>query len=140
MYQFTIQLSDRELSCLNSQFPAAGKSSHVGARAIEILKLHFLEQDSSSTFRTEVGDADLEVTGANGSVLRIEVKGTEDRDIAWAKLKVSGTPSYNAIVAGMPIYRVCGVQDKSVRVFVMQYPDDFILTPEPRWRLSPNAA
>ena len=140
MQKFTIQLTDAEHSRLNSLFCGTGKSSHVGSRAIEILRIHFLRQDPATTFRTEVGDADLEITNSTGSVLRIEVKGTADQGIAWAKLKVSGTPSYNALVAGMPVYRVCGVEGKTVQVFVMKYPENFSLTPEPRWRLSPNAA
>jgi hypothetical protein len=86
---------------------------------MEILRIHFLRQDPATTFKTEVGDADLEITNSTGQVLRIEVKGTADRGIAWAKLKVSGTPSYNALVAGMPVYRVCGVESKEVEVFVM---------------------
>lgn len=140
MQQFTITLTDEEHARLNSLFTRAGKSSHLGARAIEILRIHFLRQDPATTFRTEVNDADLEITSSNGEVLRIEVKGTADRGIAWGKLKVSGKPSYAALIAGMPVYRVCGVEGKDIQVFVMKYPEDFALTPEPRWRLSPNAA
>lgn len=140
MHIFTIQLTDAEHTRLNSLFAGHGKSSHVGARAMEILRMHFLRLDSTTTFRTEVGDADLEITNSRGEVLRIEVKGTADSGIAWGNLKVSGTPSFTALVAGMPVYRVCGVEGKQVQVFVMKYPEDFTLTPEPRWRLSPHAA
>lgn len=139
MQQFTIQLTDTEYARLNSAFGNFGKSSHISARAVEILQIHFLRQDPATTFRMQIDDADLEITCPSGGVRRIEVKGTADPGIAWAKLKVSGTPSYNALIAGMPIYRVCGVEDQSVQVFVMKYPDDFKLTLEPRWRLSPNA-
>jgi hypothetical protein len=140
MHTFTIQLTDAEYTRLNSLFAGKGKSSHVGARAMEILRMHFLRLDPATTFRTEVGDADLEITNSTGEVLRIEVKGTADPGIAWGKLKVSGTPSHTALVAGMPVYRVCGVEGKQVQVFVMKFPEDFTLTPEPRWRMSPNAA
>ena len=102
--------------------------------------MHFLRLDPATTFRTEIDDADLEITDSTGETVRIEVKGTADPGIAWGKLKVSGTASYNALVAGMSVYRVCDVEGKQVQVFVMKYPNDFTLTPEPRWRLSPNAA
>lgn len=139
MQQFAIQLSDAEIARLNSLFPPGSKSANIGARAIEILKIYFLRKDPKTTFRREVADADLEITDSTGVALRIEVKGTADNGIAWTKLKVSGKPSYNALRSGMPVYRVCGVEGEVIQVFVMTYPEDFDLTPEPRWRLTRNA-
>ena len=64
---------------------------------------------------------------------KCEVKGTAATDIAWAKLKVSGKPSYKLLLNGLPLYRVCGVYSRNPIIFVLKCGSDFEMVPEPRW-------
>lgn len=134
MRQFEVALTEAEFEELERRFPATSKSSNVGCRAIEILKLHFARLWPGCRFEEQSEDSDLQVTRPDGTTLRIEVKGTADRGLAWPKLKVSGQPSYQALIGGMPVYRVTRVYERSPKVFVLTYPDDFELQVEPRWR------
>jgi hypothetical protein len=76
---------------------------------------------------------DLRVT-IDGKTERIEVKGTQDFDIAWQKLKVSSKKSHDALVSGdASIYRVVDVDSANPRVYILTHGEDFTLEPEPRW-------
>jgi hypothetical protein len=76
---------------------------------------------------------DLKVT-IDGKTERIEVKGTQDFDIAWQKLKVSSKKSHDALVSGdASIYRVVDVDSANPRVYILTHGEDFTLEPEPRW-------
>jgi hypothetical protein len=139
MRKFTISLSNSDFQGLNARFPPTSKSSNVGDRAIQILRIHFLSLDGGTTFREQVDDADLEVTNSRREVQRMEVKGTADNGIAWQKLKVSGKPSHAALLAGMPLYRVTEVYAQQPVVYVLQHQEDFTMEPEPRWAIKKRA-
>jgi hypothetical protein len=135
MERIQLLLARADHEDLNARFPATSKSSNVGDRAIELAKIYFRSLDSACTFREQVNDCDLEITFSGGETKHIEVKGTASLDLAWSKLKVSGTPSYLALIAGMPLFRVTRVYEQTPVIFVMAYPDDFQMEPEPRWRV-----
>ena len=136
----TVALSvpEPEFARLNSLYPPTVKSSTVGDRAIELVQFYFRTQDAACTFRFPGNGCDLE-TQVNGTTHRIEVKGTADLDIAWTKLKVSGAPSYNALLNGMPLYRVTGVYERNPVLFILRYQHDFEMQPEARWSISRKA-
>ncbi len=76
---------------------------------------------------------DLKVT-IEGKTERIEVKGTEDSDIAWSKLKVSSQKSHDALVSGdASIYRVVDVNSAKPRIYILEHGKHFTLEHEPRW-------
>jgi hypothetical protein len=139
MRKFTVSLSKSDFNSLNTRFPPTSKSSNVGDRAIQILRIYFLSLDGASAFREQVDDADLEVTNSHSEVQRMEVKGTADKGIAWQKLKVSGKPSHDALLAGMPLYRVTEVYAQEPTVYVLQHQEDFTMEPEPRWSIKKRA-
>ena len=96
---------------------------------------HWLSQlqDSQIADEPAAPGADLTYTRA-GQTYHAEIKGTEDADIAWQKLKVSGQPSHDGISDGWPIYRVCGVFSRQPTLHIMMINVDFTLVHEPRWR------
>lgn len=120
---------------LNSSFPLGDmQSSVIGKRSVEIVKWYLLTKDQNCTFDQYQSDADLRVT-LNGITIDIEVKGTTDSDISWIKLKVSGKKSYDKLLSGMPIYRVCSIYKQNPRIYILTYKDDFEMIPEPRWSI-----
>ena len=134
MERIDLIISELEFIKLNKEYPNTGKSSFVGERAIELVKIHFRNQDNTCIFMKPTDGGDL-IISCNDRRLKIEVKGTAETDICWMKLKVSGTPSYNLLAQGMPLYRVCGVNERSPVIFILYYSQDFDMIPEPRWRL-----
>ena len=79
---------------------------------------------------------DLRVT-IDGYTTRIEVKGTESDDI-WKNLVVSSQKQHDALVSGdVEIYRVVGVNSANPFLYILEYGNDFILEPEPRWKVKP---
>lgn len=140
MQRIEVSIPEAEYVRLNQRFPPTEKSANVGRRAVELVKLHFKALDARSTFREQVDGCDLEVTGSTGEVQRLEVKGTASTNLAWSRLKVSGTPSHAALLGGMPLYRVTSVYGSKPVIFVMRFPADFRLDPEPRWTVKPKAA
>ncbi|WP_419571852.1 hypothetical protein [Rheinheimera sp.] len=132
MERLEINIAEAEFANLNSLYPPTVKSSTVGARALALVKIHFRVTDPTCSFRENVEDCDLEVT-SRGNVTRVEVKGTADQDVAWSKLKINGTPSHGALLAGMPLYRVVGVYERNPAILVLRYGIDFTTVPEPRW-------
>jgi hypothetical protein len=136
MERIDLPLTRDEHTELNARFPATSKSSNVGCRAIELAKIYFRTVDSTCNFREQINGCDLEITFASGETNHIEVKGTASRDLAWSKLKVSGTPSYQALIDGMPLYRITGVYEQTPVIFVMTFSEDFQMELEPRWRVT----
>lgn len=132
MDRLEINIEEYEFSNLNSLYPPTVKSSNVGGRALALMKIHFRSIDPKCSFRENVEDCDLEIT-SQGKIIRIEVKGTADREVAWSKLKINSTASHRALLAGMPLYRVVGVYERNPAILVMKHGDDFTMVPEPRW-------
>jgi len=101
--EIKFKLKKDEFARLKRKYPKNGKSSIIAKRAIELVKLYFLSKDPNCNFSTPRDGSDLEITCGN-ITHRIEVKGTADDDIAWAKLKVSGEPSYELLLKGLPFF------------------------------------
>jgi len=136
MERIYLTIPEPEFVKLDRLYPNNGKSSVVGERATEIVKVYFTSQDNNSTFEKPT-DGDLKITSKD-RVLKIEIKGTAEKDICWMKLKVSGEPSYKSLIQGMPLYRVCGVYERSPVIYVLYYSQDFDMIPEPRWSIRPK--
>lgn len=134
MERIELNVNDDEFAKLNKHYPKNGKSSDIAKRAIELVKLYFRSKYPNCDFSIPTDGSDLEITFAN-TTQRIEVKGTAATDIAWAKLKVSGEPSYKLLLNGLLLYRVCGVYKRNYTIFVLQYGSDFKMKPEPRWSI-----
>lgn len=130
MEEIELRLRDDEFASL--------KGLKVAVAAVEICKIHFRRQNSDVTFPPSPNNADLHVKFPGDSGFDIEVKGTEKLDIAWNQFKVSGTPSYEMLRNGMPLYRVSGIRSDKVKIFILKYCEDFEMTPEPRWRIHPR--
>jgi hypothetical protein len=132
MERIPLNVTEEEFLRLNQLYPPTVKSSTVGERAIELVQLHFRSKDPKCAFSTPTDGSDLEIK-SNNTAQYIEVKGTADTEIAWAKLKVSGQPSYNLLSQGLPLYRVCGVYNRDPVIFILSHGKDFEMVPEPRW-------
>jgi hypothetical protein len=98
---------------------------------------YFRSLDANCEFRKIVRGVDLEVT-RNGTTECIEIKGTADSEISWAKLKVSGVPCHEQLQRDFPLYRVVSVYDRAPRIHILKYSEDFEMQPEPRWALKPR--
>jgi hypothetical protein len=138
MQRIEIAVPEPEYEVLSRRLPQTGKSSDIGRRAVELVKLHFKSLDPQCNFREQVDAFDLQVTRSTGEVERLEVKGTASFNLDWARLKVSGIPSHSALASGTPLYRVTGVYARVPVIFVMRFPEDFRLEPEPRWSVRPT--
>lgn len=132
METINFKLNEIQFDHLNNNFPISKKSSLIGQRAVEILKFYFEEKYSGSTFRVPNDGCDLEVLPLK---IKLEIKGTSSSEIAWSQLKVSGNPSYNQLLNGLPLYRVTNVYEKDVIFYIMKCSEDFEMVPEPRWRI-----
>jgi hypothetical protein len=121
-------------NCLETAFPQGPRNNSTRDRAIHIVRHWLLQQEDTQIVDIPTAPgADLTYTHA-GKEFHIEIKGTEDVEIAWSKLKVSGQPSCDGISGGWPVYRVCGVFSRQPTIYIMKNLEDFILVPEPRWR------
>ena len=128
-----VPLTDDEFGKLNSMSTAK--------KAVEIVKKHLRDKYSerSIEIREDVRGADIRVVFKDGSEKdeMIEVKGTVQPSIAWGQLKVSLRSSYDALVSGVPMYRVMGVDSRNPRIVVLSYGKHFLLEEECRWAVRP---
>jgi hypothetical protein len=129
-------MKEIDLSLNNDEFESLRELSTADA-AVELCQTYFRRHNSRVAFPKSPNGADLCVRFPTDPAFDIEVKGTEESGIAWNQLKVSGQPSYDLLKNGMPLYRVSGVGSRNVKIFVLNYGEDFEMTPEPRWRVHP---
>ncbi len=137
MESWSVELTDKEYDTLNLAYPKGPKNVQVGARAVGIVRMYFQRKDPHCQFEPKVQGADLRVALSDGSAIDIEVKGTDARDLAWNKLKVSSQRSHDLLENGIPIYRVTDVWGRSPSIYVLFCGKDFTLDPEPRWAAKP---
>lgn len=137
MEQELFELSDLEFEQLNTEYPRGKGSGQIGKRSEAIIKYYFRRNYLGCEFRNPSNGADLEVVfSPDRPSLFLEVKGTEDSNIAWQKLKVSSTHSWRMLVEEkVPLYRVTNVFEKIPEIYVLKYGEDFDLEPEPRWSI-----
>lgn len=130
---FEISLDDHER--LKGLYPNMGKNTHIGNRAVEIVKLFVLSFYPSATFsKKNKKGTDLTIIN-NGVEFQFEIKGTAEADISWNQLRVSGKPSHDALIAGMQLIRVSNVGEQTVTINFLKYGEDFLTEPEPRWTI-----
>ena len=110
-----------------------GKNSDIGKIAIEVVKLYFLSQDQDCTFKIgKRNQPDIIVT-SKGKSTGYEVKGTQDADIAFDKLKVSSKFCRDELINGMEIIRVTNIRSNVMKLHFLKYGSDFTLVHEARW-------
>jgi hypothetical protein len=97
MTTINFSITNEQLENLLNSYPNIGKNSHVGKIAVEVAKLYFLSINPASTFLVNKNGVDLSVN-VNGEVENYEIKGTNDKTIAWNKLKVSSQNCYNRLL------------------------------------------
>ncbi|NKB38183.1 MAG: hypothetical protein GKR93_13640 [Gammaproteobacteria bacterium] len=134
MEEIKVHLTEEEFQRLNELFPPSEKSATVGRRAVEIVKYHFLSINSDYKFSKASKGADLKVVCGDFD-FEIEIKGTTKADIAWSQLKVSSQTSHDRLFQGLPLYRVISANNIHPTIFVLKHDDDFILSPETRWKI-----
>jgi Holliday junction resolvase len=130
------ELNDYQLNHLLHTYPNKGKNGDIGKFSVEVVKLYFLSLNPNITFKTGGrNQPDIIVTDGNNST-EYEVKGTEDSDIAFNKLKVSSKYSYNKLITGMEVIRVTKIRNKKVKLFFLKHGKDFTMKEEPRWSIT----
>jgi hypothetical protein len=108
-------------------------------RAVEICKHYFRQENEAVEFaENPINGVDLEIRFPRQQPLQIEIKGTKARGIAPNQLRVSSEHSFQLLSQGMPLYRVSNVNERNVTIYVLRSPNDFVMTPEPRWRIVLN--
>lgn len=133
-----LTLGEEEFKTLNEKYPHGARGS-IRDRALRIVEIFIRRKptnvDIAKAPKSTGGDLRLTL---NGKYEDIEVKGTEDKDIAWNKLKVSGNSSHKALTKGMALYRVSSVFSKNPSIWIIYFKRDFFMTRESRWRISRN--
>jgi hypothetical protein len=137
MQSTKIHLSKKTLLRLNRRYPKT-RITNISSRerALEILEIFLKRKHPKIVFRTapKKTGADLRYQRTpNGSFCDVEVKGTADKDIAWGKLRMSGTTSCKGVRQGRPVYRVFDVYSDSPQLRILKWNKDFTLKEEPRW-------
>lgn len=137
MNQVKVNLSNEEYEKLEAQFPRGEGSALIGNRAKEIVKLHFRCEDPTCRFVPPELGADLKVVfSTDRPSTTLEIKGTEQSDIAWQQLKVSSEHSYRLLTEKkIPLYRVIDVFGRNPSIYILIHGVDFELAPEPRWSI-----
>jgi hypothetical protein len=136
MTSYDFEITPDQLQTLLTSYPNLGKNSHVGNIAVKVVELFFLARDPGATFRLGAKGADIEVN-TEGRIERFEIKGTADKDISWAKLKVSSQDCYQCLVEGMRLIRVTGIGATRMKIHFLKYGEDFTLVPETRYAVKP---
>jgi hypothetical protein len=130
-------LEDEQLKLLLEQYPRIGKNGDIAKITVEVVKLYFLSLDTNAKFISGGRNQPDITVLSNGASSEYEIKGTEDIDIAFSKLKVSSLYCYQKLIDGMEIIRVTSVRNKVVQLHFMKHDEDFTMKPEPRWALEP---
>jgi hypothetical protein len=135
MRPIIVRLTLSDFKQLNNAYPPSDKSATIGKRAVEIVKRYFLAQNENYLFPKVPAGVDLIVKLGHRTIC-IEIKGTSEEGIAWAKLGVSGRHSHRNLKNRMLLYRVCGVFKRYPSIFVLKYARDFMMVREARWKIS----
>ena len=130
--RFRLTISQKER--LDRDSPFSGKSSIIGKRAEDIIKLYFLKKHPNCKFKTLQEGTDLHAVW-NGGEAYLEIKGTASDKISWSKLKVSSKRSYNLLKSGLALYRVTSVFSDCPTVFILTFGKDFEMKTEERWSI-----
>ena len=135
MKQIQFSLSKKELNELNQTYPESGQSNNIGKMAIDIVTRYFKKADPNIKFELGKNGADITVISKSKKETNYEVKGTEDPNIAFKKLKISSKQCHDALVKGMEIIRVTNIRQRKMNLYFLKHNVDFILDEEPRWKV-----
>lgn len=129
------KISKRDFQKLNRKYRRRGKSSEIGKRAVDIVKIYFKDNNQNVHFSPEsIEGIDLIAIIGNQRI-KIEIKGTAEKGIARSKLGVSGKKSHDYLENGMPLYRIANVYGRIVKIFILKYGEDFKMDKEDRWKI-----
>jgi hypothetical protein len=132
MTSISYQLSNNDFIRLQELYPNKGKNGDIAKIAVEIVKLYFKSINSNAVFKKAQVGGDILVS-LDGVEIEYEIKGTEDNNLAFSKLKVSSLKSHDALVAGIELIRVTNIRKPNVILHFLKFGEDFTLHPEPRW-------
>jgi hypothetical protein len=130
----SFNLPTEDYNHLQKQYPNLGKNGDISKIAIEIVKLYFQTKSTKITFKKAKNGGDIIVCN-NEVEIEYEVKGTEDSELAFSKLKVSSQKCHDALKNGMVLIRVTNIRKYNVMLYFLKYGIDFTLHHEPRWKL-----
>jgi len=117
---------------LQSQYPNKGKNGDISKIAVEVVKLYFQAKLGTPIFKKAQAGGDI-IVGINGIEKEYEIKGTEDYDLSFSKLKVSSQQCHDALEKGMLLIRVTNLRQCNVMLHFLKCGVDFTLHHEPRW-------
>ncbi len=128
------ELSEDYFTLLNDTYPNRKSNHDIGNFGVQVVKL-YLESIGYTDVRINVKKVDILGT-INNVVEKFEVKSTVKSEISYDCLKVSSSKDYKSLTEdNMEIIRVCKVGQKTLDLHFLKHGIDFILVPEPRWRL-----
>ena len=128
------ELSEDDFTLLNDAYPNRKSNHDIGNFGVQVVKL-YLESTGYTEVRINVKKVDIQGT-LNNVVEKFEVKSTVKSEISYHCLKVSSPKDYKSLTeANMEIIRVCRVGQRTVDLHFLKHGIDFLLVPEPRWRL-----
>ena len=120
MQTIKLQLADGFFNRLQSLSGRGPKNNSTRDRAVQIVK-DWLSRQSGIQVLPQPTAQGADVSYLQNKIeIHAEVKGTEDSNIAWSKIKVSGEPSYLGICAGWPVFRVCNVFSQSPFIHILK--------------------
>ncbi len=134
------EISNEVLSPLKEKYPLKGKNSHIGKIAVEIAVLYFKSIYPYAEFSFNVNGVDLSLH-CNDTVRLFEVKGTEDNNISFLKLKVSSQQCHDLLKNGtVSIMRITNIGESIMKIYFLHYGTHFVLKPEVRFSVNKIAA
>lgn len=132
MIQIDFTVPNKQFQQLQENYPNKGKNGDIAKITVEIVKLYFQSTNGNVIFKKAQNGGDV-IVNIGGVETEYEIKGTEDPDLAFSKLKVSSTQSYDALVKGMILIRVTNIRQRNVTLHFLKCGIDFTLHHEPRW-------
>jgi len=126
-------LTDEQLNPLLQKYPNKGKNGDIAKITIEVIKLYFLSLNPKTLFKTGGRNQPDITVIANGVSTEYEIKGTEDDEISFGKLKVSSKYCHEKLTKGMIIIRVTNIRNNNMQLHFLKYGLDYLMKEEPRW-------
>jgi hypothetical protein len=132
MERTSLTINTPQWNLLQERCPDDGSSRAVGHRAEALAIIHIKRTYAGSQRVERAKGADLTFIWKDKK-MSFEIKGTRGSTLAWAKIKVSGTDSFELLRLGAPLLRITNVFERQPVVHSLTNEKDFILRKEPRW-------
>jgi hypothetical protein len=133
MRKETFSLENEQLKQLLEKYPNKGKNGDIAKITVEVVMHYFLSLNPNTKFKIGGRNQPDITVISNGNSIEYEIKGTEDDDISYDKLKVSSTYCYQKLKEGMEMIRVTSIRKDQVKLYFLKHGEDFTMHEEPRW-------